>query len=175
MKPVSSGAQMSDTNLRFLDHPSLPHLSTDLVIGHIRWSRALGLPEGGIHNAIVIRCYHWNLIAFDPLNPNETSQGLKFPHIVDAWEGQHDDHYYRLTFTTVAITPDGYEQDDNNPLRTINILDVAFRDGMIWKHIPSTRAGIKLLRPTYLEFKVPGHAQILPDIEVISVPPSFYR
>jgi hypothetical protein len=159
------------------DPANFPSLSSDLVLGNIRWSRALGLPEGDIRHAFVILGYHYTLISYDPYNPKVKAKPVKAPHSgIVLTEGPHDDHYYRLTYGTDAIAPSEWGDDPENPRASLNYLDVAFSEGMIWKPAPSTRAVIKLLRPTHLEFNaLLGHAQVLPDIEVIGIPPSLYR
>lgn len=159
------------TGPSFQFHPRpLLELPDKLVIGHIRWSRSLGLPAGHLSAAFVIRCYRLDREA---TNAQTDSQEWFLPtdQDVDAWEGRHENDDYRITFISKTSEPTGYGPGDRR--KDANYLDVAFSPSMIWEtpeRPGQTHASIKELRPTRIVFSWNRFLHVLPDIEVVSVP-----
>jgi hypothetical protein len=165
---------MSRPALRFHDRSPLPQLAPNLVIGHIRWNRSLGLPEGKMSEAFSLVCYHYQMIPIHGGSALGETPTKSF-HIVDAWEGPNDAETYRVSFFTDAQTPRGYRPDDPNPLQYQNFLEVSFRPAMIWKNPPQTISGVKFLAPLQIIFGLPGQPQLLPDINVLKMRQIHYR
>ena len=165
---------MTSSILRFHDQSPIPQLSVDLVIGHIRWHKSLGLPDGNIRNAFSFLCYHYEM---QPIHGGSAldEKPVKSFHNVDAWEGPNDDENYRVSFITDAQEPSGYRPEDKNPIRYQNFLEVSFHHSMLWKNPPQTLSGIKVLTPQQIIFNLPGQPQLLPDINIINIHLINYR
>ena len=140
-----------------------PSLNPDLVAGSIRWLKLLGRPDGPLGDAFFVECYHYDRFA---INRHEFEQP-KSPHVVDVWEGAHDEHYFRVSIRTDARAPQGYDLDSRDPLRHLNFLEVRLRTGVAWENNTFTGKGGKVLVPAALTFDPPGKPQRLRVIEVV--------
>lgn len=151
-----------------LGGPKPSRLSPDLVFGCIQWLRVLGLPDGKLDKAFFLDCYH-----FDRKRKNiDQTTYLRTSHVVDAWEGPHDDDSFRVSFVTDAREPSGYGVGSTDPLRHLNLLDVSLHTGVGWKNNKFSGKGGKLFVPAQIIFDPPGKPQRLPDIHIIHLQPS---
>jgi hypothetical protein len=149
-------------------HPESPiaQVSPDLVMGRIRWNRALGLPGGDLRHAFVIECHHTNLAVRGTQRTDHYDQ-LE-PHAVDAWIGPHDSEHYQISFVTDARFPNGFG-DAVPPPKYHNVLSVSFQAETIWENVPHTLSGVKVITPQEIAFNPPGKPQVLADILVIKL------
>ena len=149
----------------------LPQVTENLVFGHIRWRRELGLPAGPLGQAFTFDCYSFQMTfpsADGIIHPTPAKLGRP----VDAWEGPHDADHFRLSFMTFAVQPRGFAPGSLES--TLNRLEIAFQDAMTWPATPG-HDGIKILMPSLIDFNPPGQAQLLPDIKVFELPSSLVR
>jgi hypothetical protein len=146
-------------------------LEKNLVLGHIRWSTAVGRPEGDLAEAFTFTCYHFDEEWLHPGGVEEEPDHPLSLHLgVIAWEGPHDPEGFQVSFLTDARVPRGYEKSSQDRRRNENYLDVTLRSGVLWKNSQAVRAGRLTLTPANLVFDPPGKMQRLPDIRVIRVP-----
>ena len=133
---------MSHTSPNFDPHRPIFHLPFDLVIGHIRWSKALGLPSGDITKAFDISCYtHERVPGGSPSHPVLFDR--KVPHDVAVSEGTHDDEFYRLVYLTDSQWSLTYKIGE--PFRTQNFIDVSFHDGVVWPPTVTINPGLNVI------------------------------
>jgi len=145
-------------------------LERNLVLGHIRWSTAVGRPEGDLAEAFTFTCYHFDEQQLHEGGVEEEPDHPLSLHLgVIAWEGPHDPEGFRVSFLTDARWPKGYSPQSRDPRRNENYLDVTLRSGVLWRNSKRVRAGRRTLRPANLVFAPPGKVQRLPDIQVIRV------
>lgn len=162
---------MSHTSPNFDPHKPIFHLPFDLVIGHIRWSKALGLPSGDITKAFDINCYtHERVPGGSPSHPVLFDR--KVPHDVVVSEGTHDDEFYRLVYHTDSQWSLTYKIGE--PFRTQNFINVSFHDGVVWPPTVTINLGLKVIHPNEIIFKPPGQVQVIPDILVENLLPGFF-
>jgi hypothetical protein len=146
-----------------LGGPKPSRLSPDLVFGCIQWAKVLGLPDGKLDKAFFLYCYHYDL---KDRNADQTMH-LRASHVVNAWEGPHDDDYFRVSFVTDSRDPRGYDVGSKDPLRHLNLLQVSLHTGVGWRNNLYTGKGGKLFVPEQIVFDPPGKPQRLPNINVI--------
>jgi len=144
-------------------------LEKNLVLGHIRWSTAVGRPEGDLAEAFTFTCYHFDEQQRHPGGVDGASAHILSWHPVIAWEGPHDPEGFQVSFLTDARWPQNYSEDSRDPRRNENYLDVTLRSGVLWRNSKRVKAGRRTLRPANLVFDPPGKVQRLPDIQVIRV------
>jgi hypothetical protein len=164
---------MAKSALTILAKSPIPQLEQNLVIGHIRWSRSLGVPQGDVVKAFRIEAHSYQLVADD----NQTKArdwSLAAPHHIDAWLGPDDDAHHCVSFMTIALAARGFDPQKDPAFAQFNYLNVTFRDGLIWKTPIATLKGFKMIQPSQMTYLDVGHAQILADVWVNNVPPSLY-
>ena len=142
-------------------------LDPTLVLGEIRWKRALGLPTGDLKVAFGILCYHLDQLARHGAHPTVT-EPIVSPHRVQIDEGRHDGIWFRVTYATDAQDPKDWDPVSTDPRRLQNFLEVTLQ--ATWPNTTFTGRGSKSVRPDHLVFNPPGRMQQLRVIEVIHVP-----
>ena len=160
---------MSGSSTTYHNHAPLK-LEEDLVVGHIRWSREFGLPDGDLTKAFVIMCH---TVDREVVGSGAAAQEhlVNIPHHVDAWVGPHDTEFYRISFMTFATKPKHWEDKEWDGRATANYLTVSFQNDMTWKG----GTDIKIIYPSEIVFGPPGQAQLLHDVQVIGSHSKYYR
>lgn len=130
----------------------------DMVIGHVRWHKALGLPEIDLASVFNLSCFHWEN---QPTGEGRKSVVFRSPHPVDIWAGPHDNTYFRISFITTSQVPHQSGPDAN--LYKHNFLEASFHPNVKW----ATIGGRKAIVPANVRFDLPAHVQVLPELEVV--------
>ena len=136
------------------DAPVPESVVTNLVIGIVRWQRALGLPDGALDFAFLVQCYHFN--------HGITGKPIRSIHDVQVLEGPHDGQYFRVTFKTYASWPQDWPVPVNpqlvQPLRTS---ELPRRAAAPWCDLEKQHVhgqGCKVLHPRTTHLRTAGKA-----------------
>ena len=145
-------------------------LQSNLVVGHVRWSRALRHPMSPMDQAFAISCYHKDYRTLHDIHPDSDTVHLLSPHTpLLHWEGPHDEQYYRVSFMTDSRHPLHYPEDSVDPRRNQNVVEVLIKEGVLWLHdIPQIDRRHEVVPPR-LAFVVPNKPIVLADFEVRQV------
>jgi hypothetical protein len=147
-------------------------LGKNAVIGCIKWDRSMGLPDGKLVDAFLIKSYHWQRIEFPPLTKHFKLVVVPHPP-VEKTEGTHDSHHCRVMFWTLSEEPTGYEDKETaeeEAKRHINVVEVILNPASMWPNNTFTGEGHKVVIPARLNYNPPGNPQRLVDFLVLHKP-----